>query len=173
MNGEYGFCRRLDLYRTAVARQVDCTPDRLSINRQANDGTTAEESVSGAEILTPVIVVEFLIVGDVDIRAIYTDRHVTGHLVCSTDQRQFVTAVEIAVILDVTVHRFGQVLDCIYTIGGNQCRWFTVGVRDVGQDNGATLCVAGIRPMRECRLHVTTEFCFTGTIRTPWTHLLF
>ena len=107
MDGEYGLSRRLDLYRAAVSRQVDCAPDRLPIDCHPNDGPAAEESVSRAEIFAPIIVVEFLIVGNVDIGTIYADGDIAGHFVCSTDQRQFVAAVEIAVILDVTVHRFG------------------------------------------------------------------
>ena len=134
---------------------------------KTDHGTATEECISSTHIFAPVIVIEFLIVGDMNVGAINAYRDIATHLIRPTNERQFIAAVEIAVVLKMSIHGISEVLDSVNTSGGNERRRFTIWIRNVWQNDGAALRVACIRPVRKRDLHISTEFGFPRTIRTP------
>ena len=128
---EDGIRRGFDFHGATVTGQVNRATDGLSVNAESDHRTAAEEGVPRAHVFAPVIVIEFLIVRDMDVGAIDTDRHIACHLVRATDERQFISAVEVTVVLDVSVHGVGKVFDGIHAPGSDERCGFAIRVRDV------------------------------------------
>src|SRR5689334_576926 len=97
----------------------------------------------------PGVVSKVLICWHVDIGATQANRNVGRHLVGAAYQRQAVTAVEVAVILQVVVGIGLKKLDCVGPSGGNERGGLSIWIWHVRQDDRPTLFVAAIRPFRQ------------------------
>ena len=86
MDREDGIRGCLHFNRATVAGEIDGATDRLSINSEPNHRPAAEERIARLHVSAPVIVVEFLIIGDVDVGAVNAYRHIARHLIRSTDE---------------------------------------------------------------------------------------
>ena len=133
-------------HRAAGAGQVHAVANLRSVHIQANHGAAAEKCPAFAHGLAPVVIVEFLVLRNVRIGSIHSDRHVTGHLVGPADEWKPVAAIQISVVLKVVVLRLQKHFHGIGASGRYQRGGFAVGVRQMGDNHRAPLRMAGVRP---------------------------
>ena len=132
MNWEDGVRSGFDLNGATIAGKVNRATNRLSINSETDHRTAAQEGVASTHVFAPIIVVEFLVIRDVDISAINAYRHITTHLIRPANEWQFITTVEVTIVLNVSIHGVGKIFNGIHTSSSNECRRFAIRVWDVG-----------------------------------------
>ena len=120
----------------------------------------------------PILVSELLILRDLRVGAIQPDRHVAVHLVRAADERQTITAIEIAIVFQVLVVPVLDHLHRVGAAGGNQHRRFAVRVRQMRNDHRAALGVAGVGPVRHRLLQRAAQLRLARPIGTPRHHRL-
>ena len=129
-----------------------------------DDRTTAQDRPAFRYVSAPTFVGELFVVRDPDIGPVHPYGNVARHLVCATNQRQTIPAVQIAVPLVVHELLLLNHFNGIETSGRDQRCRLAVRERKVWVDDEPALSVRLVGPVTQRRLHRTTDLSFPRAV---------